>query len=73
MVVACVVLAKPETGCAALDAHLTSGTLARFKRPRAYLHMESLPRNAANKVLRAPLRETAAKARDANDANFLQP
>src|SRR6185312_2311005 len=25
MVVACVVLAKPEAGCAALDAHLTSG------------------------------------------------
>lgn len=73
MVVACVVLAKPEAGCAALDAHLTSGTLARFKRPRAYLRMESLPRNAANKVLRAPLRDAAAKARDASDANFLQP
>jgi acyl-coenzyme A synthetase/AMP-(fatty) acid ligase len=68
-----VVLAKPEAGCAALDAHLTSGPLARFKRPRGYLRMESLPRNAANKVLRAPLRDAAAKARDASDANFLQP
>jgi 2-furoate---CoA ligase len=73
MVVACVVLAKPEAGCADLDAHLTSGTLARFKRPRAYLRMESLPRNAANKILRGPLREAAARARDTRDANFLQP
>ena len=73
MVVACVVLAKPDAGCAELDAHLTSGTLARFKRPRAYLRLESLPRNAANKVVRAPLREAAAKARDARDANFFQP
>lgn len=73
MVVACVVLAKPDEGCAALDAHLTSSTLARFKRPRGYLRMENLPRNAANKVLRGPLRETATRARDARDANFLQP
>ena len=73
MVVACVVFATADAGCAELDAHLTSGTLARFKRPRAYLRMESLPRNAANKVVRGPLRETATKARDTRDANFLQP
>ena len=73
MVVACVVLAKPDEGCAALDGHLIASTLARFKRPRGYLRMESLPRNAANKVLRGPLREAATKAREARDANFLQP
>lgn len=73
MVVACVVLAQSDTPCAALDAHLVSGPLARFKRPRAYLRVESLPRNAANKVLRGPLREAATKAREGGDASFLQP
>lgn len=73
IVVACVVLAPLETKVSELDAYLTSGTLARFKRPRGYLRMDSLPRNAANKVLRGALREAAAKARDANDPNFLQP
>ena len=73
MVVACVVLARSETPCAELDAHLTAGPLARFKRPRAYLRMEALPRNAANKVLRKNLREAAAAAREARHADFLQP
>jgi 2-furoate---CoA ligase len=73
MVVACVVLAKPDTPCSTLDAHLTAGPLARFKRPRAYLRVQALPRNAANKVLRKSLREAAAKAREAGDADFLQP
>ena len=72
MVVACVVLSKPDE-CTALDAHLIASTLARFKRPRGYLCVDALPRNAANKVLRAPLREAAIKARDSRDANFLQP
>jgi acyl-CoA synthetase (AMP-forming)/AMP-acid ligase II len=62
MVVACVVLARVEARCEELDAHLKSSTLARFKRPRAYLRMDALPRNAANKVLRREMRELAAKA-----------
>jgi acyl-CoA synthetase (AMP-forming)/AMP-acid ligase II len=32
----------------------------RYKKPRAYPTMDSLPRNAANKVLRQNLRESAA-------------
>ena len=52
MVVACVVLNGSGAGWQALDTHCRSSALARYKRPRAYLTMESLPRNAANKVLR---------------------
>jgi 2-furoate---CoA ligase len=73
MVVACVVLARAEAKYEELDAHLVSSALARFKRPRAYLRVESLPRNAANKVLRKSMRETAIKARETRDANFFQP
>ena len=62
MVVACVVLARADTKCEELDSHLKGSTLARFKRPRAYLRMEALPRNAANKVLRRDLRDAALKA-----------
>lgn len=72
MVIACVVLAPGVADCRALDAHFTSSALARFKRPRAYLRLEALPRNAANKVLRKPLREAAMKAREARDANFFE-
>lgn len=63
MVVACVVLNGSGAGWQALDTHCRSSTLARYKKPRAYLTMESLPRNAANKVLRQALRETVSKAR----------
>ncbi|HUQ76923.1 MAG TPA: AMP-binding protein [Burkholderiales bacterium] len=72
MVVACVVLGRAEAKCEELDAHLVSSPLARFKRPRAYLRVESLPRNAANKVLRRELKEAAVKAREARSAHFLQ-
>jgi 2-furoate---CoA ligase len=72
MVVACVVLAPGASDCGVLDAHCTSSALARFKRPRAYLRVEGLTRNAANKVLRREMRETVLRARDARDANFLE-
>lgn len=72
MVVACVVLAKP-VGLEEFEEHFKASTLARFKRPRAYQRMEALPRNAANKLLRKDLKAAAVKARDARDANFLQP
>jgi acyl-CoA synthetase (AMP-forming)/AMP-acid ligase II len=72
LVVACVVFARAETRlettCAEIDVHLRSSTLARFKRPRAYLCLERLPRNAANKVLRVELREAAVKAREGKEA-----
>jgi 2-furoate---CoA ligase len=73
MVVACIVLSKPDSSCEELDSHFKNSALARFKRPRAYLRMAALPRNAANKLMRKNLQDAAAKARDARDANFLQP
>jgi acyl-CoA synthetase (AMP-forming)/AMP-acid ligase II len=56
MVVACVALAA-GTRWQEFDAHCRASTLARYKKPRAYLTVDSLPRNAANKVLRQNLRE----------------
>jgi 2-furoate---CoA ligase len=70
MVVACVVFARESGNCEELDEHLKSSALARFKRPRAYLRMDALPRNAANKVLRRDLREAAIKA---GHENLFQP
>lgn len=70
MVVACVVLNGAGTDWRALDAHCRSGTLARFKKPRGYLVMESLPRNAANKVMRPVLRNVVSEARQAADGGL---
>ena len=61
-VLACVVAAGEAPGAAALDAHCRAGGLAGFKRPKGYLFVDSLPRNAANKVLRRDLRQTAEAA-----------
>jgi acyl-CoA synthetase (AMP-forming)/AMP-acid ligase II len=56
-VVACVV---PEQGIAvddaALDAHCLAA-IARFKRPKRYVYLESLPKNNYGKVLKTELRE----------------
>ena len=65
MVVACVAFTGSETGWKDIDAHFRSSMLARFKKPRGYLKLDSLPRNAANKVLRQALRLAAANAREA--------
>ena len=67
MVVACVIPAEGAGSAelaAAIDAHCRASTLAGFKRPKGYLFFETLPRNAANKVLRRLLRDEAAVARD---------
>ncbi len=61
IVVACVVL---EEGAAAddgkLDAHcLTS--IARFKRPKRYVYLDTLPKNNYGKVLKTELRKMMAK------------
>jgi len=69
MVVACVVLAAADARWQEFDAHCRASTLARYKKPRAYLTMESLPRNAANKVLRQSLREAVTAERAAGKAN----
>lgn len=67
IVTACVVTAE---GAPAedLDAHCRASALAGFKRPKAYVFVDALPRNAANKVLRRLLRETAMAARDGSNA-----
>lgn len=62
LVVACVVFAGETIAWEELDRHFTSSALARFKRPRAYLRVDALPRNAAGKVLRRELRDVAIHA-----------
>ena len=42
-----------------LDRAVQASGLAAFKRPRRYLFVDSLPRNAANKVLRRRLKSLA--------------
>jgi 2-furoate---CoA ligase len=63
LVVACVVLDGTAASWRELDAHCRSSALARFKKPRAYMTMEKLPRNAANKVIRPALRTIVSEAR----------
>ena len=63
MVVACVTLTVTGAPWQELDAHCRSSALARYKKPRAYLTMDRLPRNAANKVLRQNLREVVTAER----------
>ncbi|MFT5487028.1 MAG: 2-furoate---CoA ligase [Alphaproteobacteria bacterium] len=57
-VVACVVAAGIDA--AALDAWCQNSALANYKRPRDYVFLDALPRNAANKVLRRELKDIAA-------------
>ena len=64
MVVACDVAHNGAPCADDLDGHCRAAKLAGFKRPRGYMFVDSLPRNATNKVLRRVLRETAAAARD---------
>jgi 2-furoate---CoA ligase len=66
----------PEEVEAVLSTHPTirEATVrgVRFKRPRAYMMMESLPRNAANKVLRSTLRNLVSDARNVGQSSNLQ-
>jgi 2-furoate---CoA ligase len=71
MVVACMVIdGTPDW--AALDTHMKTTTLASFKRPKAYLFVDILPRNAANKVLRRELIKVTDEARENGDSNFTE-
>jgi 2-furoate---CoA ligase len=45
-----------------LDAHCLASTLARFKRPREYRFVDSLPRSPSGKILRRLLRDQEVKA-----------
>ena len=56
MVVAHVVSGDSDLDLEALDEHCRNSTLARYKRPRGYVFTDTLPRSAANKVLRRVLR-----------------
>ena len=60
--VACVAAAGEAPAGRDLDAHCRTSALAGFKRPKGYLFVDGLPRNAANKVLRRELRRTAEEA-----------
>ena len=67
IVLACVVAGDPKLDAQALDAqaldaYCRDSALARYKRPRTYLFLDALPRNAAGKVLRRALRTVAEAA-----------
>jgi 2-furoate---CoA ligase len=58
-VVAFIEPAAPEACAEALDAWCLQSTLARFKRPRAYVFVERIPKSASGKLLRRFLRDGA--------------
>ena len=62
IVVACVRAGAGRPSEEELDRFCRESTLANYKRPRAYLFFDEIPRNAANKVLRRVLRENAQAA-----------
>jgi 2-furoate---CoA ligase len=68
MVVACILSGEAKPEPAGLDAHLRASGLAGFKRPKAYVYFDTLPRNAAGKVLRRALRTEVEAAKDAGGA-----
>ncbi len=45
-----------------LDAHCLDSSLARFKRPREYRFVDSLPKSSSGKILRRLLRDQEVKA-----------
>ena len=52
-----------EASAEELDAHCLASALARFKRPREYRHVDSLPKSASGTILRRMLRdETTARS-----------
>jgi acyl-CoA synthetase (AMP-forming)/AMP-acid ligase II len=61
-VVACVVPRPQATVTAAELDHLCLETIARYKRPRAYVFVGSLPKNNYGKVLKTALRQHCAAA-----------
>lgn len=56
-IVAFIEPASPECSADALDSWCLDSTLARFKRPRAYVFVKRIPRSAAGKLLRRFLRD----------------
>lgn len=72
MLVAAVVAKSGDpSGLAAdLDLHCKASSLAGFKRPKAYHIVDTLPRNAANKVLRRLLRDAVSDAQASGAPDF---
>ncbi len=68
--VACVVAAREAPAARELDSYCRASVLAGFKRPKGYLFVDQLPRNAANKVLRRELRRIAEEAAAGGDIAF---
>jgi len=67
-VVAFVVASAPgSVDAAALDA-LCRENIARFKRPKAYRFVDSLPKNNYGKVLKTELRRRLAEEREADES-----
>ena len=64
IVVGCVTPGEDGVDANYLDAHCRDSSLAGYKRPKAYVFVDTLPRNAANKILRRVLRDQAIAARD---------
>ena len=56
-VVAFVEAASRKTTAKALDDFCTKSILAQFKRPRAYVFVDALPKSASGKLLRRHLRD----------------
>ena len=54
----------------ALDAHCRASTLARFKRPRAYVFVDRIPKSASGKLLRRYLRDGAYDVLPGYDSNL---
>ena len=70
--VGCIVAGTSPPSVAELDTHCKSSTLSAYKRPKAYLFVDALPRNAANKILRRVLRQTAEASQDSDDGPNLE-
>jgi acyl-CoA synthetase (AMP-forming)/AMP-acid ligase II len=62
ILVACIVSRRPGLSGNDLDAHCRASALAGFKRPKSYVFLSAIPRNAANKVLRRHVRDSAIAA-----------
>ena len=71
MVVACIIT-DGLIDSLTLKAHMQKTSLAKFKHPKAYLFLENLPRNAANKILRRELCQIAEKTKKNRDKNFIE-
>jgi acyl-CoA synthetase (AMP-forming)/AMP-acid ligase II len=61
-VVACVLADGGALDGETLDTHCRASDLANYKRPRDYVFVDEIPKNASNKVLRRALRERAGAA-----------